>query len=560
MQTLANNELEKGKTNLSYRIEIFGKKLQSRNIFISKLRKNKYDVRDSIDWVRNIWDLDKELETLIEYHIAAGYHSTYPFSKWIPYKNWLSFKSYTNLTEPISDGKIIQILIGQLTHEENYLPDNNDSINSSNDDLYNTQIINTDEETKFSDEDEQIFDLFNEKYSFIGQSKAMLKIFTLIIRFADNINILITGETGSGKEKVARAIWELSNRKDKRFNVVNCALITDELKISELFGHEKGAFTDAYKKKLGLFETTNGGTLFWDEIGDMDYGVQASILRALEENTMTRLGGEKEIHYDIRFIFATNMNLKEEIGKKRFRFDLYERINTINIQIPPLRNRIEDIPILSLYFFNEYMEKYGNQLETEEKIINFKVTADLFDVLCQRDWEGNVRGLENHIQRVVAAIYSSSNKINRTLFEELVNDPVNTKMESNIDNNTTKDRFSLTIKDWDRLTEFILLDLIVAKASKKLSLDPKTYRKKLHTILMKLSAQFDFNEKTVAKFLVEEKEILSNENIDKFENFLLKRFQLILKDNKARGKPNTYYSEIQVLVDQLSSKTIKNII
>ena len=228
----------------------------------------------------------------------------------------------------------------------------------------------------------------------IGESEEMLKVKDLIARVAPtDARVLITGESGTGKELVARWLHALSNRSENPFIEVNCAAIPSELIESNLFGHEKGSFTSAIRQRKGDFELANGGTLFLDEIGDMSLSAQAKVLRALQENKITRVGGEKEITVDVRVIAATNKNIKEELEKKNFREDLYHRLSVILIDVPPLSKRLDDIPVLTKHFISEICEHQGKApLAVEE---------DAFDALQKIKWTGNIRELRNVVERLV---------------------------------------------------------------------------------------------------------------------------------------------------------------
>ncbi len=200
----------------------------------------------------------------------------------------------------------------------------------------------------------------SKKYDMIGNSEALNHIRAMIDKVAvSDARILITGPNGSGKELVAHQLHELSHRKDNAFVEVNCAAIPSELIESELFGHEKGSFTSAIKQKKGKFELANGGTLFLDEIGDMSLNAQAKVLRALQEQKITRVGGDTDINIDVRVIAATNKNLKEEIKKGNFREDLYHRLSVIIIDVPPLCQRLEDIDDLANHFLTEVCTEMG---------------------------------------------------------------------------------------------------------------------------------------------------------------------------------------------------------
>ena len=205
----------------------------------------------------------------------------------------------------------------------------------------------------------------NRKHQMIGSSKPMMEIHDMIEKVAPTTaRVLIEGENGTGKELVARQLHELSNRSYAPFIEVNCAAIPSELIESQLFGHEKGSFTSAIKMKKGDFELANNGTLFLDEIGDMSLSAQAKVLRALQENKITRVGGESEINVNVRIIAATNKNLKDEIQKGNFREDLYHRLSVIIINVPPLRERIDDIPELVRYFVENISNEMGKATPT----------------------------------------------------------------------------------------------------------------------------------------------------------------------------------------------------
>ena len=237
----------------------------------------------------------------------------------------------------------------------------------------------------------------NKEYSFnqiLGKSKPMREIFDLIRRVADSpTNILITGESGTGKELVAKALHYNSERKDAAFVAVNCAAIPEQLLESELFGHMRGAFTDAKVDKRGLFEEAAKGTLFLDEISELPLMLQAKLLRAIQEKEIRRLGANRSIAVDTRLIAATNLNLSEEVKAKRFREDLYYRLNVIEMRLPPLRERREDIPLL----VDAFLKKFGQARGKDVKGVSEATMALLVDYA----WPGNVRELENVIERAV---------------------------------------------------------------------------------------------------------------------------------------------------------------
>ena len=234
----------------------------------------------------------------------------------------------------------------------------------------------------------------SKKYDMIGNSEALNHIRAMIDKVAvSDARILVTGPNGSGKELVAHQLHELSHRKDNAFVEVNCAAIPSELIESELFGHEKGSFTSAIKQKKGKFELANGGTLFLDEIGDMSLNAQAKVLRALQEQKITRVGGDADINVDVRVIAATNKNLKEEIKKGNFREDLYHRLSVIIIDVPPLCQRLEDIDALANHFLTEVCTEMGIAPKT--------LSPDAIAALKECEWTGNIRELRNVVERLV---------------------------------------------------------------------------------------------------------------------------------------------------------------
>lgn len=228
-------------------------------------------------------------------------------------------------------------------------------------------------------------------YGIIGKSKTMVNIFKLIQEISSSFaTVLITGETGVGKELIANAIQKTSRRSDAPFVKVNCAVFPNNLLASELFGHVKGAFTDAGKDRLGRFEFADGGTIFLDEIAEIPIEVQSQLLRVIQDGTFERLGESRTRRADIRLIAATNKDLTEEIFKKRFREDLYYRLNVLPIHVPPLRERKEDIIHLTNFFIKKYAEKYSKNIE--------RVDDETMDIFLNYDWPGNIRELENSIE------------------------------------------------------------------------------------------------------------------------------------------------------------------
>ncbi|MCO6431739.1 MAG: sigma-54-dependent Fis family transcriptional regulator [Deltaproteobacteria bacterium] len=229
----------------------------------------------------------------------------------------------------------------------------------------------------------------------IGRSEVMQEIFQRVRQIAErNTTVLITGESGTGKELIARQIHKLSQRSQKPFVAINCAAIPETLIESELFGHEKGAFTHAVERRIGHFELADGGTLFLDEIGELSLPVQVKMLRFLQEQEFYRVGRSKPLKVDVRIVAATNKSLEEQIKEKKFRQDLFYRVNVISIHLPPLRDRFDDIPAMVQHFIDRFSSVYGNR--------KIQFSPEAMEILVSYDWPGNVRELENTIESLMA--------------------------------------------------------------------------------------------------------------------------------------------------------------
>ncbi len=316
----------------------------------------------------------------------------------------------------------------------------------------------------------------------VGNSSAIKKILALIDKVAKaNSTVLITGESGTGKELVARLIHEKSPRNNKPFIPVNCAAIPSELLESELFGHEKGAFTGAAYSRPGRFELANEGTIFLDEIGDMPLHLQVKILRVIQEKTFERIGSTKPIKVNVRILAATNKNLEQEVKEGRFREDLYWRLNVVPILIPPLRERKEDIPTLCDFFINKYASSFGHKIE---------LSAQVIEKFLNYHWPGNVRELENLIERLYVLnedgkisiedlpekIKYSENKFNRELIPEELN-----PFSSGIDLNEM-------IREYEKkliLHALNLNDWIKSRAAKYLNINRTTLIEKMKRLGIK---------------------------------------------------------------------------
>ncbi len=261
------------------------------------------------------------------------------------------------------------------------------------------------EQKRLKDEIASLRTQLESSYGFsniIGRSPAMQHIFKMVEAIKDSsISVLITGETGTGKELLANAIHYTSKRHYRPFVAVNCAAIPSELLESEFFGHEKGAFTGAVSRRIGKFEEAHTGTLFLDEIGELELPLQAKILRAIQEKEIVRVGGNKKIKIDVRLIASTNRDLAQDVKEKRFRADLYYRLNVVEIKLPPLRERKADIPLLVAHFMDKFSQR-------EKKQIN-SISPQVMDAFMNYSWPGNLRELENVMERAV--VFTKGNTI-----------------------------------------------------------------------------------------------------------------------------------------------------
>lgn len=314
-----------------------------------------------------------------------------------------------------------------------------------------------------------------EKFRFgniIGKSPKMQEIFKLaeIVAKSDS-SILIQGESGTGKEVLAKAIHFNSLRKSKPFVTINCAALTETLIESELFGHEKGAFTGAIVRKLGLFETANGGTAFLDEIGEVPTSVQVKLLRVLQNGEIKHVGGNDVIKVDVRIIAATNRDLKQSIKEGRFRDDLYYRLNVISITLPPLRERTEDIPLLANHFLKLYAEK------VKKEISGF--TPSALKLLLSYHWPGNVRELENAIERAVILCQGKELDVEHLLLEGTEQRPSDLPLDTLLPYKEAKQR---AINDFHR--SYLKMLLVknkgnVSRSAEEIKMDVSNFRKLL---------------------------------------------------------------------------------
>ncbi len=331
----------------------------------------------------------------------------------------------------------------------------------------------------------------SEEGEIVGTSKRMQEVFKIIGRVAkSDITVLITGESGTGKELVARAIHKYSNRKSKPFVAVNCAALPPTLLEAELFGYEKGAFTGAVSFKKGLFEQASGGTLFLDEIGELPIELQSKLLRVLQEKEIRRIGGEKNIKVDVRIVAATNRDLEKEVKEGRFREDLFFRLNVVNIEIPPLRERKEDIVPLAVHFINKFSKEFKLPVkELSERAVEW---------LLSYQFPGNVRELENMILRAMVVspmdvidvedLKPSASPSNRSSFQDSIREFVAEIFS--VEQKERNDLYRVVVGSAEKiLIEEVLrrCNFNQIKASRVLGIHRNTLRRKIKELGIKLS-------------------------------------------------------------------------
>jgi len=307
--------------------------------------------------------------------------------------------------------------------------------------------------------------------NFVGDSEPIQKVFELIEKVGDtDSTVLITGESGTGKELIAKAIHYNSHRRDNLMVVINCGAIPEELLESELFGHEKGAFTGAHKSRIGRFELADGGTIFLDEIGDMSPNLQIKLLRVIQEQKFERVGSTRTIQTDIRIIAATNQDLISAANKGTFREDLYYRLNVIPMKVPPLRERRSDIPLLVDFFLKKFNE------EKRKHVKGF--ASETMDALIQYDWPGNVRELENLVERVV--ILTNTDEIGLDdLPESVIGDA---RAIESVETTIPKHGFDNAVEEYEKKLILKALDetnWVKAKAAKLLNMNRTTLIEKI---------------------------------------------------------------------------------
>ncbi len=313
---------------------------------------------------------------------------------------------------------------------------------------------------------EEVEKIKNEKLNVVGKSTAMKKVLDTVKQIASTrASVLVTGESGVGKEVVADVIHNISDRKDRPFIKVHCAALSESLLESELFGHEKGSFTGALARKRGRFELANTGTIFLDEIGEINQSIQIKLLRVLQERTFERVGGEETISVDVRIISATNKDLEKEVEKGNFREDLFYRLNVVKLDIPPLRERKEDIPLLVASFLKEFSKENNKEIAG----IDQKAQAALYNY----DWKGNIRELRNCIESAV--VMSKENILG---YDDL---PVSVKTEGSAD--TIRLKTGLTLEEVEKIVIQSTLSSLNGNKSRTaevLGIGRKTLHRKLN--------------------------------------------------------------------------------
>ncbi len=302
----------------------------------------------------------------------------------------------------------------------------------------------------------------------IGNSNGIKEVMNLIAKVSESdVTVLVTGGSGTGKEMVAQTIFQMSPRKEKPFVKLNCAAIPAELLESQMFGHERGAFTGAVSRQEGCFERANRGVLFLDEIGDMTLTTQTKVLRVLQEQEFERIGGKETIKVDVRIIAATNKNLTEEIKKSRFREDLYYRLNVVEIAIPPLRERMEDLVPLINYFLEIFRKKYNKP--------NLKINDEAIRSLSSYEWPGNIRELRNVVERAV--VLAKDDQVGPGDFPEKL------RARNPGSDEFVSDDQIISLQEMERLYVMKVLDYTKGnklQAARLLNIDPKTLRSKLN--------------------------------------------------------------------------------
>lgn len=376
------------------------------------------------------------------------------------------------------------------------------------------------------------FKYFEENYGFIARSEEMYKVFEFIQDNKDNISIIITGETGVGKEVVAKTIHYESNRSKGPYITYDCSGEKPQIVESKLFGHEKGAYTDAHKQRIGIFELANGGTVFLDEIGETSSDLQVKLLRVLQEKELTRMGGTEIIKVDFRLICATNKNLSEEVQKKRFREDLYFRIYEESIEIPQLDKRKEDIPFLANHFFNKYQNEFIPDQYTRAP--NW-VEINTFNVLKEEEWPGNVRELEKHIKVIVNKNKDLLCKLTPDFFRKILKDRSIT-IKSLLNDKTNYKTTFRTDQHFIALKEFINSGFSRKEAQRSLNIKTRdTFKKRLQSSILQVGSHHEFDIERIVRYLISI-DILDNNKKQQLKDEIKYIFVSIIKSKLNNTK------------------------
>lgn len=406
---------------------------------------------------------------------------------------------------------------------------------------------------KFVPNEEQlkIFKEFEKQHGFIARSESMLEIFDLVKRYNNKITILITGETGVGKELIVKAIHKESNQKNKSLISENCAGKDSGILDSTLFGHEKGAFTSADRQHKGIFERADKGTVFLDEIGDMSLNMQNKLLRVIQEKTITRLGGEKEIPVDFRLICATNKNLNKLVQQGKFKEDLLNRIDVASIAIPSLNERPDDIPYLAEYLFNKFQKEYvTNQYNRAPDWIS----SNNFTPLKQHYWKGNVRGLEHYMERFVIYNKEVLSKLKPEILRKLFKNK-KLSIQDLVKNPTSNDKIFHDNKYFEILMLYIENHYDRPKTTEVSGYHIDTVRSRLSSSMLQLGKKFEFQEESMVNYLVEQN-ILTEKDRDIFTKKIIEVFNYIITASIRKTKRNFYDPADKQLLDALFKSRI----
>ena len=413
----------------------------------------------------------------------------------------------------------------------------------------------------FSQGAQDLFEEFEQYHGFFARSEAMLEVFQLLKKLkGSDATTLIMGESGVGKELVAKSLHKLSGRgsidekgqKAGPYISKNCSAIPSELFESEVFGVKKGGHSKAEKDIKGYFLQADGGTLFLDEIGEMSLSLQPKLLRALETGKINRIGSEESESVDVRFLAATNQDLKEAIKMNNFREDLYYRLRTIEIKVPALRERREEIPHLAFSFFKKSFRKHCP--DQEEKILSL-ITEKTFQSLCNLDWPGNVRELENFIERIVWLNKGHLHHLTTDIIYQLYGNQ-NLFIKNIINQSAEEHGLVRKAEYWQLLSKFIANDFAKKKTAKDSGVDRDTLRYKVNSALLQVGSHCEYQPAKMAK-LLEDRGVLLPDQIEKFSTIVDESFNQVLDRFYGKIDKRSYETEedeplIEELIDERS--------